>query len=154
MATLCDAMPPEEPMVGDEEELVGDDFSEAFASTPYHLAHSTLSLNKAYVLHVSASVGHSRHRFGTKMLVDRFESRVQNLPTFTPKLTRKSCANIREDLRKCHHALLSGKGKHFICQIVMFRTARERLEKNYNLFYIFPKLRKKNKILEIANMHF
>jgi hypothetical protein len=77
MATLCDAMPPEDPMVGDEEELVGDDFAEAFSSTPYHLAHSTLSLNKAYVLHVSANVGHSRHRFGTKMLVDLCESKVK-----------------------------------------------------------------------------
>ena len=44
----------------DEEELMGSEFAESFSALPHHLAHSTLSLNKAYVLHVSASSGQSK----------------------------------------------------------------------------------------------
>jgi hypothetical protein len=44
----------------DEEELSGDEFADAFGAAPFHLASSTLSLNKAYVLHVSASSSSDR----------------------------------------------------------------------------------------------
>jgi hypothetical protein len=49
-----DSLPP------DEEELSGEEFADALAAAPFHLAHSTLSLNKAYVLHVSASSSSER----------------------------------------------------------------------------------------------
>jgi hypothetical protein len=46
----------EAPEILDEDEISGEEFAEAFAA-PFHLAYSTLSLNKAYVLHVSANLG-------------------------------------------------------------------------------------------------